>query len=352
MAISDNRLIIEINQLLQKRLPAGWDSRVLKPAQGTRKASVPMDTALSVRRKGAAAGTVRFTAKSRIDPKDVDYLAATLRPTPEQPVLIAATFLSPRTQERLRNRGFAYADLTGNVRLSLTEPGLFIETTGARENPAPDPRERKSLKGAKAGRLVRALCDFRPPVGLRELAKRVGVDPGYASRIVDFLDREALVSRTTRGPITNVDWQNLLKRWSREYSPFRRQGVAMYLAPRGIPAAIARLKQGTMRYAVTGSWAAAEVAPVAPPRLLLVYIDQPAAVERELDLRPAEAGANIAILSPFDDVVFERTSLKGGVTVAAFSQVAADLLTSPGRGPNEGEALMQWMLENEDAWRA
>jgi hypothetical protein len=33
------------------------------------------------------------------------------------------------------------------------------------------------------------------------------------------------------------------------------------------------------------------------------------------------------------------------------SQIAADLLTSPGRGPNEAEVLMQWMQENEAAWR-
>ncbi len=159
----------------------------------------------------------------------MDYLAATLRPTPVEPMLIAAPFLSPRTRERLRNSGFAYADLTGNIRLVLAEPGLFIETTGAQENPEPTPRHRKSLKGAKAGRLVRALCDFRPPVGLRELAKRAGVDPGYASRVVDFLDREALVTRTPRGPITTVDWRALLSRWSQEYSPFRRQGATMYL---------------------------------------------------------------------------------------------------------------------------
>jgi hypothetical protein len=57
------------------------------------------------------------------------------------------------------------------------------------------------------------------------------------------------------------------------------------------------------------------------------------------------------LLTPFDDVVFERTSTKNGVTIAAISQVAADLLTSPGRGPNEAAALMQWMQENEDAWR-
>lgn len=39
-------------------------------------------------------------------------------------------------------------------------------------------------------------------------------------------------------------------------------------------------------------------------------------------------------------------------TVPALSQVAVDLITSPGRDPNEAEALVQWMRENEDAWHA
>ena len=90
---------------------------------------------------------------------------------------------------------------------------------------------------------------------------------------------------------------------------------------------------------------------VAAPRLLtlLVYADDPADVEKALDLCPGDAGA---ILTPFDDIVFERTSTKGGVTVAALSQVAADLPTSPGRGPNESQALLEWMQQNEGAWRA
>ncbi|MGE3844572.1 MAG: hypothetical protein AB7I50_23655, partial [Vicinamibacterales bacterium] len=346
MAISGNNLITEVVDGVRRRLPAGWTSSIRGTTSMQR-----TDAAISIHQSGAASGTVRVSAKRRVEPKDVEYLAATLRPTPDQPVLIAAPFLSPRTQERLRDRGFAYADLTGNVRLELTEPGLFIETSGARENPEPSPRDRKSLKGAKAGRLVRALCDFTPPVGLRELAKRADVDPGYTSRVVDYLDREALITRTARGPVTTVDWRALLTRWSQEYSPFRRGGAAMYLAARGIPAVTERLQRLKVRYAVTGSWAAAEVAPVAPPRLLTVYVDRPRDVEQTLDLRAADVGANVALFLPFDDVVFERTSVTNGITIAALSQIAVDLMTSPGRGPNEAEALMQWMRENQDAWR-
>jgi hypothetical protein len=83
-----------------------------------------------------------------------------------------------------------------------------------------------------------------------------------------------------------------------------------------------------------------------------VYVDRPATIDGEFDLRPAEAGANVALLTPFDDVVYDRTSKKNGITITALSQVVADLSTSPGRGPNEGEALMEWMRENEDVWRA
>jgi hypothetical protein len=350
-AISDNTLVAGIFRELQRRLPEGWGARLAEPAKRDRRVRARADAILKVQRRGASAGTILIEAKTRLEPKDVDYLAATLRPPPDQPVLIAAPFLSPRTRERLRNRGFAYADLTGNVCLSLAEPGLFIETTGAAENPEPAPRDRNSLKGAKAGRLVRVLCDFRPPVGLRELAGRAAVDPGYASRVVDLLDREALITRTPRGPITSVDWPGLLRRWSEEYSPFRRRGAAMYLAPRGITAVVERLRSTTTRFAVTGSWAAARVAAVAPPRLLLVYVDRLAGVEGELDLRPADAGANVALLSPFDAVVFERTSKDRGITIAALSQVAADLLTSPGRGPAEAEALMTWMNDHEAVWR-
>jgi hypothetical protein len=198
---------------------------------------------------------------------------------------------------------------------------------------------------------VRALCDFRTPPGVRELAKRSGVDPGYTSKIIDVLNREALVTRTARGPITRVDWAALLRRWSEEYSPFRRDGATMFLAPRGLPAVLNKLKGLEARYAVTGSWAATQIAPIAPARLLMVYAEKTASIIRELDLRPAEVGANVALLTPFDDVVYERTFKSDGITIAALSQVVADLLTSPGRSPNEAEALIEWMRDNEENWR-
>jgi len=55
------------------------------------------------------------------------------------------------------------------------------------------------------------------------------------------------------------------------------------------------------------------------------------------------AGANVLLLEPADDSAFEGATQLDGVWYASPSQVAADLLTSPGRGPNEGEELIEWI---------
>ena len=70
-----------------------------------------------------------------------------------------------------------------------------------------------------------------------------------------------------------------------------------------------------------------------------------------LGLRPADTGGNVLIGQPFDPVVFDRTEREDGITYARVTQVAADLMTGPGRGPSEAEGLIEWMEANEEAWR-
>ena len=58
------------------------------------------------------------------------------------------------------------------------------------------------------------------------------------------------------------------------------------------------------------------------------------------------------LVTPFDSTVYERTWQRDNIRCAAPSQIAVDLLNSPGRGPQEAEGLMKWMAENERAWRS
>lgn len=129
-----------------------------------------------------------------------------------------------------------------------------------------------------------------------------------------------------------------------------RATTTSWLDPRGLPAFLAKLPSASTRYAVTGSQAAARKAPVAAARSASVYVDDPAETAAALGLRPADAGANVLLLAPIDDLVFEDLWTDAGVRYAALPQVAADLLSGPGRGPAEAEALLAWMAANREVW--
>ena len=127
--------------------------------------------------------------------------------------------------------------------------------------------------------------------------------------------------------------------------------MTTYLEPRGPSVLFDRLREADFRYAVTGSFAAVRLAPVAEPRLVTLYANDPEIAADSLGLRPAETGGNVVIARPFDPVVFERTEIADGITYARVTQVLLDLMTGPGRGPAEAEALREWMRENEEIWK-
>jgi hypothetical protein len=83
-----------------------------------------------------------------------------------------------------------------------------------------------------------------------------------------------------------------------------------------------------------------------------VFVDDAAAVADALGLKPADAGANVLLLEPKGDFVFDGARLDDGVRYVAPSQAVADLLSGSGRNPAEAEELLSWMRRNEDAWRA
>ena len=235
--------------------------------------------------------------------------------------------------------------------LGLARPALFIERRGADQDPAPIPRESRSLKGAAAARIVRALCDWRPPVGVRELARRAATDPGYVTRILSLLANEGVIVRGEKGDVAEVRWQNLIRRWAQDYAVARTNRAKACLDPRGADALLDRLRVSKARFALTGSRAIPRAAQTAPARTTYCYVEDIDQASKRLGLREVEVGANVVLLEPFDAVIFERTRVEDGLTCVALSQCAVDLLTGSGREPSEATALVTWMEKHEDAWR-
>lgn len=303
----------------------------------------------------------------RFEPRDVDNLsdlAAPIQPTRRRPDrvadannrvdgwLLAAPFLSRRSQELLAMTGWNYADATGNVRVALDRPAVFVQLQGAAKNPFREPRPLRSLKGPAAGRLVRALADFRPPCGVLDLADRAGTSAAMASRVVALLEADAILTREKRGAVTGVDWKALIERWCEEYGFAKSNRVVRYLALRGRKPLLAKLGQSERKYAITGGIVAERRRTVAPAIVTAIYSPEPEALARDCELQPATRIADVLIVEPFDPVVFERTWEEEGLRYVALAQAVADLLTGGDRDPQVGAALIEWMEANHDAWRA
>lgn len=333
MATADNNLVASAARVLQQRLPPGWTvERVRASAR------------LRITSNEGHSRELPVSALPRPDPRSARQISK------ERPLLVTASYLSRSVRETLEEEGAGYVDQTGNVRVVLDAPGLFIMTSGAESNPWPEER-RFTLRGTKAGRVVCALARAKPPVGVRELAVVADTDPGYVSRLLRMLDREAIVDRSARGGVERIDWRKLLVRWSKDAPLESRSSASTWLAARGLTSLWESLRGTDISYVVTGSAAAAGIAPVAPTRLASVYVEDPHGAAEHLGLRAADAGANVVLLQPDDDSLFDRADDREGLRIATLPLVVVDLLSGPGRSPAEAEALMDWMAAHEERWR-
>lgn len=345
---SETQTLSTIERLATDALPPGWSLRARRKPNGRRR---QLDAEWTIRSPDGTDATFAVEVKRTILGRQLDDVLAQLSGADGRP-LVAAPYLGPTLRSKLVERGVSFADATGNLRLISDRPGLFVERLGATKDPWPSDETLRSLRGRAAGRAVRALVDFRPPYGVRDLAKQAAVPLGSLSRTLDLLDREGLVTRDERGPVTALDWEGTIRRWSQDYEFARSNRVAYYLDPRGAGAVATKLADVKWKYAVTGAFAAQRFAPIAPARQTAIYVEDPAQAAERLKLRPADAGANVILAEPFDPVVFERTTVRDATRVVAAAQLAVDLVTGPGREPSEGRELLAWMRANEDAWRA
>lgn len=345
---SETQTLRAVERLVVDALPPRWSFRSMRgAAKGRRRA----DARWSLKAPDGSAAEFVVETKRTLLGTQLDQVLAQLTELDGLP-LVSAPYLSPTLRATLGAREVSYADTTGNLRIVADIPGLLVERAGAAKDPWPSDETLRSLRGRGAGRAVRALVDFQPPYGVRDLADRAAVPLGTLSRVLDLLDREGLLTRKPNGPVASIDWDGAIRRWAQDYDFAGSNQVATFLEPRGLDAFASKLSELKSAYATTGAFAAQRFAPIAPARQVAAYVDDIARTAERLRLRPTESGANVVLAEPYDPAVFDRTTTRDGLRVVAASQMAVDLLTGPGREPSEGNELLSWMAKNEDAWRA
>ncbi|HEX8345724.1 MAG TPA: hypothetical protein VF657_13460 [Actinoplanes sp.] len=306
---------------------------------------------------GGSTAPICVQAKSSFTPKDAQQLrwmrASLDAAAPDQTLLVVSPWLSARSRELLADQNISYLDLSGNVLLRSSRPAVFVHLQGEDRNPSPKARRGVTLQGPKAQRLARLLVDFAPPYRLKDLAGASGLSLGYVSRLLETLQDQALVDRSRRGAVEQVDWPALLRESAKGYVPTRTNLVGSFVAPAGAAALYRRLTEEPTAppVVVTGSFAAVAVAPIAAPSQLMIYTDVPAIVQNFGRLLPAERGANVLLLRDGDVAATARPRLVDGIGHVALSQLVMDCANGPGRLPEEGAAVLEWMQANEEAWR-
>jgi len=352
-----NAVLRRCLRLLSDRLPQGWvTSEESNEAKvfGDRRA----DLVLRVSGPDGVGAWLVFEAKRGLERRDItsvtDQLNSATRALPNAWGVVVARYLAPSVRKALEGKGLSYIDATGNMRIAVSSPGLYVCVQGASKDPWRGPgRPRGTLKGVPAAKVVRALVDLSGPWTIRELINASGASTGATYRVLEYLQREDLIKRNDAGMVLAPGWRELLEQWSKEYGFIRNSRVTRYVEPRGLSTLLKRASASRdVRYAVTGTIAAAQWAAYAPARSAMIYVADAAQAADAWGLRPAESGANILLAEPEVEVVFDRTlTTSEGIVIAAPAQVVVDLMTGPGRNPSEAEELMDWMGRNESSWQ-
>ena len=344
----ESDLIPMLESTVRQRLPRAWRvSTDLAP----RATGWGADAVLTVAGPDGTRATCLVEAKLSLEPRTI---ASSLKRINQASLdlssdagqrgapMFVSRFVSRGVRDLLTDEGCNYADATGNLRLELPAPAVFLFSEGAKTNPwREETRGVRSLRGRKTARIIRALCDLGPPFGVRELAELAAVAPGTVSRTAELLDKEALVERDDAGRIIRVSRSELIRRWALDFRFQKQNEIVRYLEPRELTTVLDKLRARGSDYAITGSYAANAIAPYADPRLLVVYTKDVAALEGDLALRRAERSSNVWLASAPDDLPLTRTWAEDGLRYAALSQVGCDLMDMPGRSPEEAEALLR-----------
>lgn len=357
-------LLEQAQEALASRLPDGWE---VERAYG-RGSSADQDVRFAIGDPNSGgSGSLIVEAALNFAPADVERLlggmSRRLLDAAGTQILLVSTFLSPRSRELLEREGVNYLDLTGNTRIVLRHPGLFVETSGANRRPKTDKVDASAgLSGPTVGRIVRFLAEVEPPYGVLDIEEQTKVSRGYVSRVLERLSEEALIQREKRGKVESVDWPALLRRRSEEVDLLKVNSLRRsYITPRGVRATFESLTTSSLveQLLVTGSFAAVRKAPIAAPAMLMMYLvpggrtpyfDE---IQDEFGLLPSNESPDLMLFWPPNDRIVERPDRETGSATQFVNlpQLVVDCLGGPGRMPAEGEALLEWMQLNQSEWR-
>jgi DNA-binding Lrp family transcriptional regulator len=265
------------------------------------------------------------------------------------PVLVAP-YLSPERQTLCRESGVCFMDLSGNV--FVAHQGFYVERIGF-PNKYPEKRQRRYPFSDKASLILRELLkDPKRQWGIRELAEKIGLDPGYASRMAKSLSKSGYASRTG-GKVKIRSPKEILDDWVRAYDLKRNELHRYFVLAPDVKSILQRLrkidKPRKIEYALSVQAGAGLVAPHAVYKEVHMYVGDDEGIEffkKKLDLENADQGANLVLMMPYyKHSVFYDSREVEDLRVVSDIQLYLDLYGYPVRGREQAEHLYDKRLK-------
>lgn len=341
MAGARDSLLQDGLALLAKLLPPGFSAS--KSSLARRHASGK--TWIVIGNGRGQRATCLVLARGRVERRDLDGLELAAAGS-GHPVLVLSTLVAGAARQRLPELGIGYCDLAGNARIDLGAIGLGVRRDAGPVAASHHSRGLRSLSGAMAGRVVRALVDARPPYTVGALALQARVEASYVSRVLAFIDHAGWLERGPRGRLGRVDWQPLLRRWAKDAPLGARGELCHCRCPRTVSDFLARLARSGFLHALTGRVALGKLVGGPAAETAALYVEDPEAAVTQFGLHPVGRPAEIVLVKNADRGVFHRSREDAGLRYVSPSLMAADL-----DEPGAFEAALEWMAAHEAQWR-
>ncbi len=252
-----------------------------------------------------------------------------------------APYISAKSAEICNREKMGYLDLAGNCRLCFDE--IYIEQEG-KPNVFTKKRDLRSLYSPRAERILRVLLNNPKKVWkIQELAEEAQVSLGQVSNVKKLLFDREWIQTEKNGFFLNTP-ESLLKEWSENYS-FEKSRITDYYSLKDVTEIETELdalcnRKGSL-YALTCFSGAARLAPTVRYQKVFAYIEETEEdITWQLGLRKVTSGANLSVLSPYDQGVFSGSYETHGVRIASPVQIYLDLNCFSGRGEEAAQALL------------
>lgn len=350
----EQEIVAELEKRLQELVPIDGIELSLAPCE---KNSISLRPDFSGHLRLAGSGfdiavEVISPHKISILPEIINRLKAHAGKRPNRVPVIVGRYFSPQRQKQCREAGVNFIDLSGNV--FLHQGNIYVERAGF-ANRYPEIRKGRGPFSDKASLILRVLLsEKRRRWGVREMAERVGLDPGFVSRMARELESRGYAARVD-SKIELLQPEQILEDWVRDYSYRKNRSYSCFCLADSAEVIIDKVRRlkvpEELEHALGLHAGAALFAPHAVYGEVHIYIPG----EKEADffmsglkLRKASQGANVILLSPFyKRSVFWDVQKRDGLKVTSDLQLFLDLYNYPLRGREQAEHIYAKRLKKK-----